>query len=146
MSRLIHRFFLTALPILLSGALLLGPSACSDDGCPTCIDGVDPARLIDPATLGDGSGYPGATWIAAPDPKLLGWSQKRLENARDYAESLGSDGFMVVDRGVVVLEYGRTARNLVVQSCRKSFLSALYGIYPVPRSAPSGGRSPRSGV
>ena len=129
MSRLIHRFFLTALPILLSGALLFGLPACSDDGCPTCIDGVDPARLIDPATLGDGSGYPGTTWIVAPDPKLLGWSQKRLENARDYAESLGSDGFMVVDRGVVVWEYGNTSRNLVVQSCRKSFLSALYGIY-----------------
>jgi CubicO group peptidase (beta-lactamase class C family) len=36
---------------------------------------------------------------------------------------------MVVDRGVVVWEYGKTSRNLIVQSCRKSFLSALYGLY-----------------
>jgi len=115
-------------PFLLA-AILLGLPACSGDGCPTCVDGVDPERLIDPLTLGDGSGYPGASWAVAPDPKLLGWSQKRLDTATDYAESLGSDGLMVVDRGVVVLEHGRTSRNLIVQSCRKSFLSALYGIY-----------------
>jgi len=40
---------------------------------------------------------------------------------------MGSDAFMVVDRGVSVWEYGQIAKNHVVQSCRKSFLSALYG-------------------
>ena len=129
MSRSAHRLLLATLPILLSGVLLLGLPACSDDGCLTCIDGVNPEELIDPLILGDGSGYPGATWTVAPDPKLLGWSEKRLRSITDYAETLNSDGFMVVDRGVVVWEYGNTSRNLVVQSCRKSFLSALYGIY-----------------
>jgi len=129
MSRSAPRFFLAVPPILLSGALLLGLPACSDDGCPTCIDGVNPEELIDPLTLGDGSGYPGATWAAAPNPRLLGWSEKRLRSVTDYAKTLNSDGFMVVDRGVVVWEYGNTSRNLIVQSCRKSFLSALYGIY-----------------
>lgn len=109
--------------------LLLGLPGCSDEGCPTCIEGVDPSRLIDPATLGDGTGFPDAAWVVAPDPGLLGWSEKRLSAVTRNAENLHSDGFMVVDRGIVVWEYGNTSRNLIVQSCRKSFLSALFGIY-----------------
>ena len=109
--------------------MFLGLPACSDDGCPTCIEGVDPAQIIDPSTLGDGSGYPGAAWLTVQDPKVLGWSKKRLRSITDQAETLNSDAFMVVDRGVVVWEYGNTTRNLIVQSCRKSFLSALYGVY-----------------
>jgi CubicO group peptidase (beta-lactamase class C family) len=93
------------------------------------VDGVDPDRLVDPTTLGDGTGYPGARWTKVEDPRFLGWSKKRLQSITEYAENVGSDGFMVVDRGVVVWEYGRTSRNLIVQSCRKSFLAALYGIY-----------------
>ncbi|UCC75223.1 MAG: serine hydrolase, partial [Gemmatimonadota bacterium] len=43
---------------------------------------------------------------------------------------MGSGTFMVVDRGILVWEYGDTRRNwAVVQSVRKSYLSALYGIY-----------------
>ena len=45
------------------------------------------------------------------------------------ASAMGSDAFMVVDRGVSVWEYGHVSKNYVVQSCRKSFLSALYGIF-----------------
>lgn len=109
-------------------ALLSG--GCSDDsGCPSCIDGVDPSGLVDPYTLGDGSGYPGASWATAPSPEALGWSSRRLGSITAYAEAHGSDAFMVVDRGVMVWEHGRTSRNYIVQSCRKSFLSALYGIY-----------------
>jgi CubicO group peptidase (beta-lactamase class C family) len=90
---------------------------------------VDPGKLIDPATLGDGSGYPGAEWPRAPSPASLGWSEKRLQALTESAERRNTDAFMVVDRGVVVWEHGNIARNLVVQSCRKSFLSALYGSY-----------------
>jgi len=121
--RSIQVFVLVA---LLSALLLL--CACSDARCPTCVEGVDPAKLIDPETLGDGSGYPGATWTVAPDPQLLGWSERRLKAVEERARALGSDALLVVDRGVIVLEHGASARNLIVQSCRKSFLSALYGI------------------
>jgi CubicO group peptidase (beta-lactamase class C family) len=103
--------------------------SCSDESCPFCVEGVDPDRLVDPATLGDGSGYPGLQWTTVQDPRILGWSKKRLQSMSDYATSLGSDGFMVVDRGVGVWEHGSTSRNLIVQSCRKSFLAALYGAY-----------------
>jgi CubicO group peptidase (beta-lactamase class C family) len=42
---------------------------------------------------------------------------------------MGSDAFLVVDRGVLVWDFGNTSKNYIVQSCRKSFLSALYGIF-----------------
>jgi CubicO group peptidase (beta-lactamase class C family) len=118
---------LRALLILL-GILL--PGSCSDgNSCPSCIQDVDPAKLIDPRSLGDGSGYPGTTWDRVGDVRTLGWSATGLASAETLAQRFTSDAVMVVDRGVVVWAYGNTAKNYVVQSCRKSFLSALYGIF-----------------
>lgn len=103
---------------------------CSDGGTsPGPAEDVDPSKLIDPRSLGDGSGYPGATWNRVSDPASLGWSKSRLDDAREMASRAGSDAFMVVDRGVIVVEMGATEKTYVVQSCRKSFLSALYGIF-----------------
>jgi CubicO group peptidase (beta-lactamase class C family) len=118
---------LTRLILLLA---LVFPTACSDNSCSVCAgDDVDPADLIDPSTLGDGSGYPGSGWTRAPSPASLGWSEARLRNADSWAASTGSDAYVVVDRGILVWDYGLIGKNYVVQSCRKSFLSALYGIY-----------------
>ena len=114
--------------LLLMGALL--PGACSDGSdCISCVADVDPAKVIDPLSLGDGSGYPGTSWDRVQDPETLGWSESRLDDAEDLAGRMGSDAVMVVDRGIMVWEHGTTAKNYVVQSCRKSFLSALYGIF-----------------
>ena len=105
--------------------------ACSDDStCSVCAgDEVDPSQLVDPRSLGDGSGFPGEEWVRAPTPAALGWSQSRLLAASETAGYLGSDAFLVVDRGISVWEYGQVSKNYVVQSCRKSFLSALYGSF-----------------
>ena len=92
--------------LLLITATLPFHGGCRDDSCPTCVAGVDPDSLVDPLSLGDGSGYPGTSWPQAPSPEVLGWSSQRLGNVTDYAQFLRSDGFMVVDRGVVVWEYG----------------------------------------
>jgi CubicO group peptidase (beta-lactamase class C family) len=125
---------LRSCPVLLAtlGLLVLVPAlGCSDDA--TCVDceadDVDPAKVIDPRSLGDGTGYPGESWTMAPTPEALGWSERRLRDASDMAGKIGSDAFMVVDRGISVWEYGQVGKNYVVQSCRKSFLSALYGIF-----------------
>jgi hypothetical protein len=114
--------------LLLVGLLLSG--ACTDESsCPSCTEEIDSSKVVDPRSLGDGSGYPGTTWDRAQDPGTLGWSDIRLRNAEDFAGRIASDAVMVVDRGVVVWEHGNTAKNYIVQSCRKSFLSALYGIF-----------------
>ena len=97
---------------------ILLASGCSDTStCASCQDDeIDPSELVDPRSLGDGSGYPGSTWTVAPSPAALGWSRTRLEEAGEMASAMGSDAFMVVDRGVSVWEYGRVSKNYVVQS------------------------------
>jgi len=105
---------------LLPAAFLL-LTACGQD-----LIGVD---LIDISAIGDGSGYPSASWDVVSSPEDLGWSSERLADARDYAEEMGSGAVAIIDRGVLIDEWGATSANWVVQSARKSFMSALFGIY-----------------
>jgi CubicO group peptidase (beta-lactamase class C family) len=102
---------------------LVSPTACDDD---SDLIGVD---LTDISEIGDGSGFPGNTWDRAPTPKALGWSPGRLRDAREYSQGIGSGAVIIIDRGILVDEWGATSANWVVQSVRKSFMSALYGIY-----------------
>lgn len=107
--------------LLCSVAVIVTLAACGNDS-----PGVD---LIDISELGDGSGYPGATWDVVESPSDLGWSVRRLEDARDYSDEMGSGAVVIVDRGIVVDQWGQVSTNWIVQSVRKSFLSALYGVY-----------------
>ena len=77
---------------------------------------------------GKGFVYPGATWQKA-DPQEFGWSIQKLEDARQYLQAVPAGSVMVVDRGRVVAEWGDPAKRVKLSSARKSFLSALYGIY-----------------
>lgn len=116
--------------VALLAALATGWSCSDSSSCSVCAeDEIDPSQLVDPYTLGDGSGFPGEDWTRVPEPAALGWSEARLVAASDLANQMGSDAFTVVDRGVLVWDFGRTSNNYIVQSCRKSFLSALYGIF-----------------
>jgi len=101
--------------------LLVGMLAC---GSP-----VEVVDLVDPAALCGGQCWPEASWTTAPSPASLGWSEPGLAAANGYSHEIGSDAVMIVDRGLVVAEWGATDRVHWVQSARKSFLSALYGIY-----------------
>ncbi len=100
---------------------LLAICACGDD-----FTGVD---RVDVSDIGDGTGYPGTSWDVVASPADLGWSSKRLSDARAYSELIGSGAVVIVDRGVLIDEWGEVSTNWIVQSVRKSFMSALYGIY-----------------
>jgi CubicO group peptidase (beta-lactamase class C family) len=105
--------------------VLTGTTLLSCNSAPT-----DPVvEIIDPESLCGGVCYPQEAWIQAPSPGALGWSPTALDRARAYSDDIGSDAVMVIDRGLVVTQWGATAREHIVQSVRKSFLSALYGIY-----------------
>ncbi len=108
-------------PRLAQWALAAAFFACGDD-----VTGID---RIDVSDIGDGSGYPGATWDVVASPEDLGWSSKRLQDARAYSELIGSGAVVIVDRGILIDQWGATSTNWIVQSARKSFMSALYGIY-----------------
>ena len=77
---------------------------------------------------GNGFVYPGETWEKA-DVQGSGWSPQKLDDAWRYLHTVPAGSVMVVDRGRVVAEWGDTAKRVKMSSARKSFLSALYGIY-----------------
>jgi hypothetical protein len=54
--------------------------------------------------------YPGKSWERAADPEQLGWSADKLKAAREYATTLDTAAVMVVVGGVVLDEWGETAR------------------------------------
>lgn len=72
---------------------------------------------------------PGSFWMQYATPEEAGWSKEKLETARQYAESINSAAFMLVYQGKVVTSWGEIERRFMCHSIRKSFLSALYGIY-----------------
>ncbi len=76
-----------------------------------------------------GERVPGEVWLRYADPAQAGFDPARLEQARQTWESLPSSAFMVVADGAVVAAWGEVDRRFMCHSVRKSFLSALYGVY-----------------
>jgi CubicO group peptidase (beta-lactamase class C family) len=73
------------------------------------------------------SSFPEETWQHSA-PSSFGFNQAQLDLAISFAQSKGSTSGMVVSHGVVIAEWGDTARRSNLHSARKSFLSALIGI------------------
>ena len=62
-------------------------------------------------------------------PEDVGWSSKKLEEAKAFAEKINSAAVMVLYEGKVFISWGNVAKKYNIHSIRKPFLSALYGIY-----------------
>ncbi len=73
--------------------------------------------------------YPGATWVSYASPEEAGFSSAQLAQARQYSEEIGSAAVMVIYKGAVLTHWGPIEKRYMCHSVRKSFLSALYGIY-----------------
>ncbi len=76
-----------------------------------------------------GQRVPGGEWMRYVDVEEAGFDPRGLEAARSTWEGLPSSAFMVVADGAVVAAWGDVDRRFMCHSVRKSFLSALYGIY-----------------
>ncbi len=61
-------------------------------------------------------------------PEEVGWDSALLQEAVDYAESIGYTAMMMLHGGKVFLEWGQVETNYQCHSIRKPFLSALVGI------------------
>jgi len=72
---------------------------------------------------------PGEHWEQYVNPAEAGWDAEGLTGARAYADEIGSAAVMVVHRGVVVDSWGDLTRRYMCHSTRKSYLSALLGVY-----------------
>ena len=73
--------------------------------------------------------FPDEEWLHYAEVGDAGFSPSRLARARKYWEHRDSSAFLVVSRGAVVASWGEIDRRFMCHSVRKSFLSALYGIY-----------------
>lgn len=71
--------------------------------------------------------YPGAAWEQLPTSQS-GWSDRRLDVARNLSQGLGSSAVVVVQHGSIVASWGDTDADILLNSARKSLLSALIGI------------------
>ena len=71
---------------------------------------------------------PGAQWASFATPEEAGFSSAGLAKAQEYTGRIDTAAFMLVARGKVVTQWGRTADRFNVHSVRKSFLSALVGM------------------
>jgi CubicO group peptidase (beta-lactamase class C family) len=73
--------------------------------------------------------YPDEGWSQFVDVQEAGFDPARLEAARATWEALPSSAFLVIADGAVVASWGDVGRRFMCHSVRKSFLSALYGVY-----------------
>ncbi len=76
-----------------------------------------------------GDRVPGEQWMSYADPADAGFETAGLEAAREIWDGLPSSAFLVVSDGAVVAAWGDVDRRFMCHSVRKSFMSALYGIY-----------------
>ncbi len=72
--------------------------------------------------------YPGVNWPKTIRPELMGWSARKLAEAKTYADTIDTAAVMIVDDGVVVDAWGDITRKFQCHSMRKSLLSAMIGI------------------
>jgi len=71
--------------------------------------------------------YPGTAWDQVSQAQS-GWSSDRLARAQAYSQEIGSTAVVVVQHGAIVASWGDIDRNILLNSARKSLLSALIGI------------------
>ena len=70
---------------------------------------------------------PGKQWDTLP-PAASGWNADKLAELDGLLKTLNTAALVVVHRGKIVYEYGRTASSYNIHSSRKSIMSMLYGI------------------
>lgn len=73
--------------------------------------------------------YPAESWMRYATPEEAGWSSNGIEQAKEFADSIGTAAFMLIHDGVVVTTFGDYSRRYWAHSVRKSLLSGLYGVY-----------------
>lgn len=69
------------------------------------------------------------TWETITDPESVGWSTEKLQDAYEFSKDMDTAALMLIYQGKVLYHWGDLTRKYWVHSCRKSFLSALYGIH-----------------
>jgi len=97
--------------------------------CMTPVAAQDVAPASAQAFPAGSARYPGETWVQYADVSEAGFSPEALARARGFWEKRGAAAFLAVSGGAVVASWGDVDRRFMCHSMRKSFLSALYGVF-----------------
>lgn len=80
------------------------------------------------AKFGLAQTVPGTHWQQLQAPADAGWSADKLQEAKTYAEKIGSTSVLIVQHGVIVAAWGDVTVPSNLHSARKSLLNSLIGI------------------
>jgi CubicO group peptidase (beta-lactamase class C family) len=69
---------------------------------------------------------PGEHWMRFKTPEQAGWSSEQLEKV---CRNSNANSIVLLHKGKIVYTFGDYCRRIKCHSMRKTFLSALYGIY-----------------
>ncbi|BAU53716.1 serine hydrolase domain-containing protein [Mucilaginibacter gotjawali] len=73
-------------------------------------------------------GNPQKDWEELKDK--TGWNMKRLDTLHSFlVDSTPVTGYMIIQRGKVVFQFGDVVENSYIASCRKSVLAMIYGAH-----------------
>lgn len=75
------------------------------------------------------SHIPAEGWMKFKNPEDAGFTNSEIEYIKDQYIKSGSSALMIIYDGAVVLSLGEISRRHLDQSMRKSYLSALFGIF-----------------
>lgn len=78
---------------------------------------------------GQTTDFPGTKWKKYATPEEAGYSSKKLEIAKQFFQKSDGAAILLIHDGRVLVSWGETTRRFRNASIRKSYLSALYGIY-----------------
>lgn len=88
------------------------------------------AILLIPTLIFGQSTVPGKNWVQTNTPEKYGFNIDKLKAAEKFAnDSLKTAAVMIIKDGVLVYKWGDVEKKYLTHSCRKSFLSAVYGKY-----------------
>ncbi|NVK52845.1 MAG: serine hydrolase [Flavobacteriaceae bacterium] len=72
--------------------------------------------------------FPDNQWEYDENFQENGWKIEKLQELQRFiVDSSHVTGFMIINNGKIVFEYGNTEDNSYIASCRKSILAILYG-------------------
>lgn len=83
----------------------------------------NPVIIIDEGPEINGS------WPKWESYESAGWSKEKIDEAKSYWEKSNSAAVIVIFEGKVLIAWGSYDTNYLTHSTRKSFMSAIYGIY-----------------
>lgn len=73
--------------------------------------------------------FPGKQWSKVQNVMEMGYAVDKIENAKQYSETINTSAVVIIENGMIVDEWGEVDKKYMTHSIRKSFLSAMYGEY-----------------